>query len=358
MVRRRRGGVKAAAPLHYHHPSEAVRQAAACGDAMDRALSRPIILLAVLAVLVLALLHAMRGDGSPAGVQAMAADVRPGASVQASPARSGRFHSPGQTAGTGAATIGAPGINAPSLEPSLAEQFERAEDLHAYLQRLLPAARAGDAGAAWFVSRVYDYCAAHAANPAAYARDTEALGRMRLAASEQMIAARERVASRCRHFAPVDGLDTGLVIVKRLEAAEAGSLAAEASLLAQGEPLDESHDYRRGLVERVQASGDAEAFSALAPAMGLAASGEPAHAGQVAGTRQAELAWHLAACRLGMDCSAQGALMTAWCAHGGICPPAPHQDFEETLHAAAQPHGEEETIKQLSDSLLREGVIR
>ena len=79
---------------------------------------------------------------------------------------------------------------------------------------------------------------------------------------------------------------------------------------------------------------------------------------QVAGTRQAELAWHLAACRLGMDCSAQGALMTAWCAHGGICPRRAHQDFEELLHAAEQPHGGEETIKQLSDSLLREGVLR
>src|SRR5690606_8763570 len=325
---------------------------------MDRALSRPIILLAVLAGLVLALLQATRGDGSPADARAMAADFRPDATTPASPARGARYRPPAQAAGAGAASIGAPGINTPLREPGLAGQFERADDLHAFLQRLLPAARAGDAEAAWFVSRVYDYCAAHAANPAAYARDTEALARMGLAASAQMIAARERVASRCRRFAPVDGLDAGLVIVKRLEAAEAGSLAAEAALLAQGEPLDESHDYRRALVERVQASGDAEAFSALAPAMGLAASGEPAHADQVAGTRQAELAWHLAACRLGMDCSAQGALMTAWCAHGGICPRRAHQDFEELLHAAEQPHGGEETIKQLSDSLLREGVLR
>src|SRR5690606_33115431 len=149
--------------------------------------------------------------------------------------------------------------------------------------------------------------------------------------------ARNRVAHRCRQFVPGDGLGPGLVVLQRLEAAEAGSLAAEAGLLAMGEPLEEDGDYRRELVERVRASADAEAFSALAPAMGLAASGDPAHAGQVAGTPQAELAWHLAACELGMDCGAQGALMTAWCANGGVCASSPHQDFPDFVHEARKP---------------------
>ena len=116
----------------------------------------------------------------------------------------------------------------------------------------MPAAQAGEADAAWFASRVYDYCAAHATDPAAYARDTGALGRMQLAASAAMRAARDRVAHRCRQFVPGDGLGAGLVILQRLEAAEAGSLAAEAGLLAMGEPLEDSEDYRRGLAERVQ----------------------------------------------------------------------------------------------------------
>lgn len=325
---------------------------------MDRALSRPVILLAVLAVLVLALLQAMRGDGG-FSKGPLAREGRGDVAATTSSPERARHPVPGRPAVDGAATpAGLPGLVAPRRSLGLAEGFEEADDLYVYLQRLLPAARAGDAEAAWFVSRVHDYCAAHAADPAAYARDTGTLGRMGLAASAPMIAARERVARRCRQFVPGDGLGAGLVIVKRLEAAEAGSLAAEASLLAMGEPLEEGAGYRRQLVERVQASADAEAFSALAPAMGLAASGDPAHAGQVAGTRQAELAWQLAACRLGMDCSAQGALMTAWCANGGVCPREPHQGFEESLHVAEQPQGGEETIKQLSGSLLGEGVVR
>ncbi len=315
-------------------------------------------MLALLAALVLALLAGMRGGG--AVEEARSPEQEEQRDVAGSPlAVSAR--QPGATRAGAARPWQSTSLrpaDAGDRLPSLAEGFERADDLHAYLQRLLPAAHAGDAEAAWFVSRVYDYCAAHAADPAGYARDTDALARMGLAGSASMVAARERVAGRCRQFVPADGLGAGLVIVKRLEAAEAGSLAAEASLLAMGEPLEDDAGYRSALVERVRDSADAEAFSALAPAMGLAASGDPAHAGQVAGTRQTELAWQLAACRLGMDCSAQGALMTAWCAHGGVCPPGANQDFEAALHAADPPQGGAETIKQLSDSLLGEGVLR
>src|SRR5690606_19465202 len=155
----------------------ATGRAAAIG--MDRALSRPMwmlaLLAALLAALVLALLAGMRGGGAVeearSPVQEEQRDVA--GSLLAVSARQ-----PGATragaAGPWQPTSPRP-ADAGDRLPSLAEGFEQADDLHAYLRRLLPAAQAGDAEAAWFVSRVYDYCAAHAADPAGYARDTDAL---------------------------------------------------------------------------------------------------------------------------------------------------------------------------------------
>ena len=316
------------------------------------------VVLVLLASLVLAVLQGMREDAGFPGTGRPAPD---GQLAGSAPAARGAVAPASAPVAERAAAWqpAALALDAPASRrrAGLSEGFEQADDLYAYLQALLPAAQAGDADAAWFASRVYDYCAAYAADPGAYARDSGALGRMQLAASAAMTGARDRVAHRCRQFVPADGLGAGLVVLQRLEAAEAGSLAAEAGLLAMGEPLEEDGDYRRGLVDRVQASADAEAFFALAPAMGLAASGDPAHAGQVAGTVQAELAWHLAACELGMDCGAQGALMTAWCANGGVCASSPHQDFPGFVHAARKPRGGK-PINDLIDSLLREGVPR
>lgn len=327
---------------------------------MGMAFSRPIVLLVLLAALVLALLQGLRGNAGFPRAGRMVPDAQMTGSVPVPAPRGAAAPAVAPVAQQGAAwppAVHSPDSRAIQRRAGLSEGFEQADDLYAYLQELLPAAQAGDADAAWFASRVYDYCAVHATDPAAYMRDTGALGRMQLAASATMRAARDRVAHRCRQFVPGDGLGAGLVILQRLEAAEAGSLAAEAGLLAMGEPLEEGEGYRRGLVERVQASADAEAFFALAPAMGLAASGDPAHAGQVAGTTQAELAWNLAACELGMDCGAQGALMTAWCANGGVCASSPHQDFPGFVHHARQSRGDK-PINDLIDSLLREGVPR
>lgn len=239
---------------------------------------------------------------------------------------------------------------------TLRKGFERAQDLYLYRQSILPAATAGDADAMWMLSRVTDYCAGYATNPAGYARDTHVLAGLGLRRTNTLVAARDRVAARCRRFAPVDGLGYGLVMLQRLQAAEAGSLAAEAALLAAGEPLEESDEYRHELVERVRHSRDPEAFFAVAPAMGLAASGQPAHQDQVAGTVQAELAWQLSACRLGADCSATSALVTAQCANGGVCLLERGQNWE-TFVADAE-RDDDGKLDEMIDSLLGEGVLR
>ena len=83
--------------------------------------------------------------------------------------------------------------------------------------------------------------------------------------------------------------------MRRAEAAEAGSLAAEAALAASGRPLSDDDGYLSDLASRVRQSRDPEAYLALSPAMGIAASGKPELADEVAGTQFTELAWQLAA---------------------------------------------------------------
>ncbi|MDH5824904.1 hypothetical protein QFW77_18210 [Luteimonas sp. RD2P54] len=306
--------------------------------------SKPLIALAVLALLAGLALWLRAGSDPRPGEAPAGAQPEAGAVPQATGfAGSAPALSPPPAT---AATV------AQARRESLRASFERADDLHLYLQSLLPAARAGDAEAMWLVSRIHEYCAPYAGDPGGYANDTDLFGRMRLRASDTMVAARERVSRRCGRFGPRDGLEPTMILVQRREAAEAGSLAAEAALLAAGEPLDEAPAYRRDLAARVQRSADPEAYVALAPAMGVLASGDAAYDGMVAGDQFAELAWQLAACELGQDCGAGGALMTNYCANGGVCPQDPAEDFETFVYEGAIPRQGAEVVDAMVDSLL------
>jgi hypothetical protein len=238
--------------------------------------------------------------------------------------------------------------------PQIRVEFESSDDLFAYMQSLEPAVRRGDADAKWMVSRVYDYCSGYAMAPAAYARDTQVIREMAMRGSPAMAAARERVGHRCSRFVPQDDLSPRMIVVKRTEAAEAGSLAAEASLLATGKPVKQGEDYARDLVERVQESKDPDAYSALSPGMGIASSGRVSMTDQVAGTQFSELAWQLAACRLGLDCGPQSSLMTSYCANGGICSTDPSQDFTSFVYDAAIPRQGVDVVNAMVDSLMSE----
>ena len=248
--------------------------------------------------------------------------------------------------------IPAPAIGTAVRASSIRERFDTADDLYAYAQSLEPAVRERDADAIWMVSRVYEYCSGFAMAPAAFDRDTRVIGEMGMRGSAAMVAARERVSRRCARFVPQDELTPRMIVLKRVEAAEAGSVAAEASLMAAGEPLQDTPEYKRELVDRVQESEDPEAYSALAPAMGIAASGKVEYTGEVAGTQFSELAWQLAACRLGMDCTSESALMTSYCANGGICSSVPGQDFERFVFDAAVPRQGVDVINDMVDSLM------
>lgn len=297
---------------------------------------------ALLALLLLVRLVPWRAPAALPGSGSVAADAPRTAATPAATAR-------------GRATQDVPADRRVRILPaSLRQDFESAPDLYDYVQRLEPALRAADPDAAWMLSRVYDYCAAYAVSPAGYAKDSEALAAMGLRVGTTMLAARQRVSQRCARFAPQDGLSSRVILLKRTEAAQKGSLAAEASLLAMGQPLQDDAAYLRDLVRRVRESRDPEAFLALSSAMGIAASGKPELADQVAGTQFAELAWQLAACELGLDCDSQSALMTAYCADGGICSRDAGQDFRSFVYDAAVPRQGAEDVDEMVDSLVSE----
>lgn len=208
-------------------------------------------------------------------------------------------------------------------------------DLFAYAQRLRMQADAGNVEARWMLSRVYDHCSQYAMDPGGYQLDNQVLTGMGDPTALAMAGARGRVAARCSGFVASDNLGYQTVTRERAQAAQDGSLAAEAALFADGQPLQEGEQYRRALVERVLASRDPEAFMALAPAMGLRAAGDRAMSGLVAGDAMTEVAWRVAACRLGMACGPDSVLMNNYCANAGICTQDAGQDFTDFVYDAA-----------------------
>lgn len=249
-------------------------------------------------------------------------------------------------------------MDRPNAVPSglpldLRADIEGDTDLFAYAQRLRQQAAEGNAEARWMVSRVYDYCALYAMDPGGYQLDNALLTGMGLSASAPMVQARERVARRCGGFVASDGLGRKLILTQRLQAAQSGNLAAEAALMADGQPLQQTSEYRRGLVERVLDSRDPEAFMALSPAMGQRAAGDAALQGLVVGDQFSELAWRLAACELGMACGPDSVLMNNFCANGGICSQDSGQDFSGFVYDAAVSRQGAGKMKTLVEELIK-----
>lgn len=241
----------------------------------------------------------------------------------------------------------------PGGSPAWAE-FESAQDLYGYAQGLRVAARNGDAEALWLLSKVYDYCAVYADHAAGYEDDTRRFAALGMPEAKVMARARGRVSQRCARFTPSDGLSPLMVASLRAQAARAGSLPAEAALLAKGEPVADTTAYRRDLMERVRGSRDPEAFLAISSAMGPAASGYESALGPVSGNELAELAWKLAACRLGANCASQGSLMTSYCANGGICSRDASQDFSAFVQDAGVPRLGADKLNEMVNGLVAE----
>lgn len=307
---------------------------------------------AALALLGGAWVYAQRRSVEPAPVAPAEIAQAPAA---AGPARGGPLSDPAREPSIRTAPPRAARAPLPASSP-LRQQFEQTPDLFSFAQSLRMRAEAGEPEAMWLLTRVYDYCANYSNAPVDYRNDTRTLEAMKLRGAASMAAARNRVSERCARFAPEDALSYPMILVKRVEAAKAGSLAAEASLLSAGKPLEKTEDYRQNLVDRVVRSKDPEAFMALSGGMGIASNGRSAGFDyqRVSGTQFAELAWQLAACRLGQDCSPEGSLMTSYCANGGICSQDPQQDFASFVYDAAIPRQGAEVVQEMVHSLTGE----
>ena len=244
----------------------------------------------------------------------------------------------------------------PGLSP-LRRGFEDSTDLFAYSRELMSLAAAGDADAMWLLSLVQDQCAGFAADPVGYAQDTRVIAGLSLSNGNAMLSARQRIQQRCARFVPQDGFSLPTLITQRTLAARAGSLAAEASLLAMERPLQDDDDYRRDLVQRVLDSGDPFAYLAIAPAMGTVGSGRRDTLGEVSGSDLSEIAWRIASCELGMDCSPDGSMMTSYCVNGGICSRDESQDFTTFARDAGFPRQGADNVDDMVGTLLaRPGV--
>ncbi|OUL31431.1 hypothetical protein BV378_01790 [Nostoc sp. RF31YmG] len=308
---------------------------------MPQTRHRPLLILLAPAAL-LAAVWAYRMGGKP--VVAHWPSIAPVAAVVASEPRLPNL--PAHTPAEARAQVAA------GLPVNRRAAFEGETDLYRYAQQLAEAARRGDAEAGWMLSRVYDYCAAYAQDPAGYAADNTTLASHGNAAVATMIEARQHLQARCNGFVAGDGLTAANILAQRTQAAQAGNLAAEAALLSLGQPLVATAAYKRELVQRVLASRDPEAYLALSGAMGVSARGDDAYRGYVAGDQFAQLAWQLAACRLGLACGAESNLMTSYCANGGICSANAAQDFPDFVYDAAVPRQSADKMDEMINTLV------
>lgn len=234
---------------------------------------------------------------------------------------------------------------------SLGQRFDQATDLYSFYQDMRSKADAGSSEALWFSYKVMDYCSKYAANPSMYASDTDALAAgIPSGVARSLKSARSSIAHRCRGFAGGAAYSHSSLKTSLEAAAAAGNLAAEATLLVNGYPLSTSPEYPRELVKSILASGDPEAYLAISSAMGPQASSGGAAVGPVAGTADAALAWQLAACRKGLDCSATGSLMRSYCVNGGVC--GPYASFQDLVFHGLVPRGERSRVKGLVEKIV------
>lgn len=315
----------------------------ATGRGLPRARWLALVCLALVLAVVLLARREVPGADAPAPMSPVAS-LRP---VAAQPV------SPSPVPASDAMPVAAPRMRASGLTAQVQarrREFETSTDLFDYTQRLLPAVREGDAEATWLLSRAVDECAAYAADPAAYARDSALLAGMGLPSGRAIEAARQRVDGRCRRFGPRDRLSQARVRQLRLEAAQAGALVAEAELIARGEPLSPRPEYRDEVLQRIDHSGDVEAFGALSPAVEV---GQwLSMLGQDVAPQYAPLVWQLAACRMGADCGPQSVVVTSYCVNGGICSRRPEQGFEEFVFDAAVPRQSADIVRGAVETLV------
>lgn len=228
--------------------------------------------------------------------------------------------------------------------------FESASDLKLFLDQISQEARNGDADAQWWTHKTFEYCKGFSRNPAQFSQSTESLAAglpKELASSFQD--ARNRVSNRCRNITPNETPSEAALSSMIEQSAKSGNLAAQASLISmdtRGETTDE--DIHR-VTETIRNTGNPQAYLAISNAMGIASSGRGDVFGNVSGTDFATYAWQLAACKKGLDCGPNSAIMTSYCANGGIC--GQFTDLRDLVLNGLVPRQDAKRIEELASRL-------
>lgn len=230
-------------------------------------------------------------------------------------------------------------------------KYEEANNLYAFSLELEGAAQLGDGNASWLIAKSVEYCMNYVLSPDRYSELPFGM-RKGTPPADYYLETRERVSGRCSGFINADMEVTRSRWIARLsEGAESGSLAAEAMLFSLGLPVENSPSYGSELVRRVVQSGDPDAYLAISEGMGVRRSGEADVYDGLAGTQNATFAWQLAACDLGLDCSSSGALMTQYCANGGIC--SPYANLEQLVFNGLVSQGDAAIVRRLVASIKK-----
>jgi len=132
--------------------------------------------------------------------------------------------------------------------------------------------------------------------------------------------------------------------------ASQGNIAAEATLFSHEDVEALDPVYVRELAARVLASRNPEAYLAISSGMGTRTSGLPLDPESVAGTEYATLAWQVAACRLGLDCSANAPIVTQYCANGGVC--GSFSSLNNLIFDGLVPRSDADIVRGMSTELV------
>ncbi|UNK49979.1 hypothetical protein MNR01_02760 [Lysobacter sp. S4-A87] len=207
------------------------------------------------------------------------------------------------------------------IEP-LSDQFAHSRDLYGFVSSLHGSSQLGNGEATRWIAQAYSECWTYALDPAGFNSSAQAFAKDSEGDAAGVVAAFDRISSRCRRFAG-DRIGPEAILDLKIKAAAQGDLASEIEVFAQAAPMHPDSpsftDERRSLLmQRALASGDPAAIAALASLMGPSA--RPGSAGAMpAGSVRSEAAWNLAACQLGIDCGPTSNRVVYACTFGGIC---------------------------------------
>ncbi|MBS0457282.1 MAG: hypothetical protein JSS44_08145 [Proteobacteria bacterium] len=230
----------------------------------------------------------------------------------ASPVGENNENSPTQAAHVGIATSGSH-----VLTPR--QRFEQSHDLFALVQSSRAAADGGDATAKTIIADAMYECIS-ATLPTNSRHVGVFLAEKRQPELKSVIDAKLAVDSaRCGRFTKDDIGSLGAVLAQYADAAKLGSAKALAMQLTYGNLATIPDQDLASDVQKIITSGDPDAIGALSNLMGLRAEGRASTFGSYSGSVTDQYAWQLAACRMGMDCGANSALLRGYCLSGGMC---------------------------------------